>query len=329
MQAPRIAASLVLLAVGLAAPPAGAQPVDPQRVAAAQVLFEQGQAAMDRKDYATACPKLEEVTRILPNGVGGLLILARCYEGSGRLASAWSAYLVAQSAAAQALRPELERQARARVGALKGKLAHLTIRVPEAVRGVPGLAIQRDGTPVGAAQWGTPMPVDRGKHVIVATAPGKQRWQQDLEVAADGAVVGVDVVALTDAPVAPVAPVAADAPRGASPEPPSFWTTRRIAGATVAGGGLVGVVIGAVFGGIAISKKDQSNDGHCQANACDPTGAQLRSDGLSAASVSTGTFVAGAVLLAAGVTLVLVPSGKPVEARVGVGPGALHLSASF
>lgn len=319
--APRIAAPLALLALGLAAPPAAAQPVDPHKLAAAQVLFDQAQAAMDKKDYASACPKLEEVTRVLPNGVGGLLTLARCYEGAGRLASAWSGYLVAQSAAAQAKRPELERQARERVAALKPRLAQLTIKVPQAIRGLPDLAITRDGVSIGPAQWGMPVPVDKGTHVVVAAATGKQRWEREVEVTANGATASIDVDVLADAPAK--AALVAVAPE------PSFWDAQHVAGAAVAGGGLVGVVLGSAFGALAISRKNQSDDGHCVGNACDPTGAQLRSEGLTAASVSTGAFIAGGIALAAGATLLALRLRPPVEARVSVGPGAVRVSAAW
>src|SRR5262245_58809354 len=90
----RTLSSLPLLALCLACPPAAAQQVSPQQRAAAQALFQAARASMDKKDYVTACPKLEEVTRILPDGVGGQFTLAQCYEESGRLASAWRAYLV-------------------------------------------------------------------------------------------------------------------------------------------------------------------------------------------------------------------------------------------
>jgi hypothetical protein len=322
------------LALGLAAPPAGAQPIDPHQAAAAQALFEQAQAAMNKKDYAAACPKLEEVTHLLPNGVGGLFTLAQCYEGAGRLASAWSGYLVAQSAAARAKRADLERRARERVGALKPKLAQLTITVPEAIRGAPGLAITRDDVAVGPAQWATPVPVDKGRHVVVVTATGKQRWEKEVTVPSDGMTVSVDVAVLADAPEALAVT------RPASPDTPSFWTPRRVAGAAVGGVGLVGVVVGSAFGVLAINKKNESNDGHCTGNKCDPTGAALRSDGLSAARVSTGTFIAGALVLGAGVTLLVLPSGKPVTtgrgpdapartARVGVGVGTLDVSVTW
>jgi len=55
---------------------------------------------------------------------------------------------------------------------LKPKLAQLTIVVPEAMRGLPGLEVKRDDVTVGAAQWGVRLPVDKGRHAVVVTATG-------------------------------------------------------------------------------------------------------------------------------------------------------------
>src|SRR5262249_4885544 len=156
----------------------------------------------------------EEVTHILPNGVGGQITLARCYEGAGRLASAWSTFLVAQGAAAQAKRPAEEKQARERVAALKPKLAQLTIVVPEALRGLPGLSIGRAAPPGGAARGGARLPADGGRHALGATAPGKRRGEKPVDAPADGARVSVSVDVLVDAPVESPA---ADKPGPAAP----------------------------------------------------------------------------------------------------------------
>jgi hypothetical protein len=341
----------MLLAIAGAARPAGAQPVDPQKLAAAQALFDQAQAAMDRSDWATACPKLEEVTRLLPNGVGGQLVLAKCYEGAGRLASAWTTYVLAQATAAQAHRSAEEAQARERAEALKPRLARIVIDVSDAARSLPGLSVERDGVAVGAAQWGTPVPVDRGKHVVTAAAAGKQRWEKIVEVTADGADVRVEVAGLVDAktdlppappPAPPVPPVADRPPIVAAPPPPiapppqpaPWWTGVRVGGAVLGGAGIVGIGVGAAAGAVAISKKNQSGP-DCGAsihktdpNACTPAGAQLRSSGLTAASISTGTFVGGAIALAGGVTLLAVGGAGPQAAKAQVGAGLRSIEVS-
>jgi hypothetical protein len=299
---------VVTLALAGAAP-AFAQPVDPQKLAAAQPLFTQAQDAMKANDYAKACPKLEEVTRLLPKGLGGLQTLARCYDRAGRLASAWAAYLVAHNVATQ----EEHRDVEVEKEALEPLLAHITIEVPDVVRALPGLAIERDGVPVGPAQWGTPVAVDKGKHVVVATATGKERWEKPVDVPIDGVDVPVQVAALVDAKSSGL----------------------RTAGYVVGGLGLISTGVGAVFGALAISDKNQSgpycgpNDGSSDPNHCNPMGQKLRSTGLGNAAISTGTFIAGGIVLAGGITLFAVGTAQQSSVRVGVGPRSVEVAGRW
>jgi hypothetical protein len=83
-----------------------------------------------------------------------------------------------------------------------------------------------------------------------------------------------------------------------SPSPPKSAPWRTVG--WVAGGvGLVGIGLGAVFGGVAVADKGAA---HCVNNVCDPG----TLDGMkSAATASTISLVAGGVLLAGGGALVL------------------------
>ncbi len=96
-----LATASLVSASALRASSAFAQPIDARTMATAQALHDQGLKALDAKDYATACPKLEEVVRLVPDGLGARLSLAECYEGADRLASAWTVYLFVESAAAR------------------------------------------------------------------------------------------------------------------------------------------------------------------------------------------------------------------------------------
>lgn len=341
---------IVAAAVALAAPLAHtsgalAQAGDPQRSAAAQALYDQGVAAMDAKDYATACPKLEEVVRLIPEGIGAQLSLAQCYEEAGRLASAWTTYTLAEAAAMKAGQKARTQKAHQSAAALKPKLAALTIDVPEATRGLPGLDIQRDGFPVGRAQWGAPIPADRGSHVIVVNAAGKKRWEKTIDVTSDGAAVSVVIEGLEDVEPAPAAVKApASAPRkpkeakvpAASPTrapAPTSLGAQRIAGIAVGGLGLAGLGVGAFFGARAIAKKDASDaDDHCNsADRCDDVGLALRAEGLTAARISTALVIAGGVAVAGGVTLfVTAPRGSATgEVKASIGPQGLWLSGTW
>ena len=54
-----------------------ARAADPERVLAAQALYDQATAEMEAKDYPSACSKLEEVTRLVPEGLGAKLTLGQ------------------------------------------------------------------------------------------------------------------------------------------------------------------------------------------------------------------------------------------------------------
>ena len=102
----------------------------------------------------------------------------------------------------------------------------------------------------------------------------------------------------------------------------------RTVGFVVGGVGIASIAVGSVLGLMAISKNSDSNaNGHCDASGCDAAGTSLRNTSLSDATVSTITFVAGGVLAAAGVVLVLAaPHAKsPTTGRLELRPaGAPH-----
>lgn len=208
---------------------------DPNALARAKAIYQEATQAMDAKDFTVACPKLERVVRLVPQGVGARLDLARCYRDAGKLASAYTNYRLAESLAAAAARPERE-QARREGEALKSKLAKLTIAVTQGVRAAAGLEIQCNGVLVGAAEWGAAVPVDKGHHVIVATATWKRAWEKTIDVDADGSNVTVTIDAMVDTSAAapegnpaakPPSPAIVQAPppeRGADAAPPEART---------------------------------------------------------------------------------------------------------
>lgn len=87
--------------------------------------------------------------------------------------------------------------------------------------------------------------------------------------------------------------------------------TLRYVGYGALGLGIVGLGVGAVFGLVTISKK---NDLDCDASGGCASGPL--SDARKTATISDVAFVAGGALAAAGVTLVLLSPSRKVEARV-------------
>jgi len=319
--------------------------------AAAQALFNQARRAMAEQKYAEACPKLEESLR-LEYGLGTLLNLADCEEHAGKLASAWTKFLELASKARAAGQLERARIGRERAAALEPKLSNLVIEVPVDSR-VEGLQVQRDGTPIGAAQWGTPIPADAGSHAIVASAPGHRSWTAKVSVT-DGATtarVTVPALAVEAPPPFPVATASAAASSseasskralGASSEPASSSrglglpkTLAIVSGAV----GLAGVGVGSYFGLKSISDHSdvtsQSASAGCKTmgsvTGCSGPGASnvvnLAGEARTAGTLSTAGFIVGGVALAGAVVLwVAAPgmeSGAAVRAQVGVGPGSM------
>jgi hypothetical protein len=324
------------------------QPGTPESVQLAQALYDAAVKEIGAKRFDTACPKLEEAVRLVPAGVGAKLTLAECYEGAGRLASAWSAYGIAASAAQNANQKDRQKLAEERAAALKPRLGMLTVSVPAAVGALPGVTIQRDGVTIGPAQWGVPLPADSGKHVIAVTATGRQRTEKAADLA-DGAKVVLEV----PEPLAPSPTVSATstanataAPTATATAPPAVQSSpRRTVGMVVTGAGALGLVAGAVAGGMAISLRGQSDASGCLPdNHCAPgsAGIDLRRQSLSAGDWSTALFVGGGVAAAAGVVLWLTAPGPqaapnpgaargqaPARAAIRVGPASFSFEQQF
>jgi hypothetical protein len=338
--APRIVcAALALTLMPLSA--AHAQSSDLEKRAAAQALFEDGRRLTGEGKHAQACPKFAESNKLDP-AIGTLFYLAECFENTGKLASAWTLYVDVADQARAAGQADRATFARTRAEALRPRLSRLTIVVSDAARSTPGLKVQRDGVAVGQAQWGTTIPVDAGKHVVVATAPSRRKFEATIEVKAEGEDLSVTVPALVDPTTAPeVGPAAAPplAPTSGAPEappdqpPPSGTSPLRTAGFVVGGVGVAGIVIGTVAGIVAMGAQSDSDE-HCDSDdACDPTGLTLRDDAISAATVSTVAFVVGGVALGAGVVLVLASPRKDAPGagtlKLGLGPSGATLAGRW
>ena len=75
-----------------------AEPTRPEakadREVAAQALYDSATVLMDAHDYANACAKLEEVTHLVPDGLGARLTLADCYEREKKWEQARAAWQI-------------------------------------------------------------------------------------------------------------------------------------------------------------------------------------------------------------------------------------------
>ncbi len=302
----RASAAALAIAIVLAASGARAQ----NSAAIAEGLFRDGKKLLDEKRYAEACPKFEESARIDPSS-GVKLALGICYEGVGKLASAWGAYLDTITLARRDGRKDREKAASERADALEPKLAHVTFEVPPDVARLSGVVLKEDGVVIGAAAW-TKAPIDAGPHTLEVTAPGKRPYSASFEVkAADSTTVRVPE--LEDAP----APVALGEPAPV----PIETTTHPLStyGFVALGVGAASIVAGSILGGVAIADAGDVRK-LCSPPTCSNAAAVAEnSTAATLADWSTVTFIVGGVCLAASVVLFLV-KGKRTAAAAALQP---------
>jgi len=295
--------------------------------ATAQELFQQAKELMLAGKTADACAKFAAAADLVQT-VGVRLNLATCYEKIGRTASAWTRYDEALTIAERSGDTAAAQLARSSQDALKPHLSYLAVTVSKDAAAVLQLGVLRDGQNVPAAAWGIPVPVDPGDHEIKAIAPGHKAWSTTLNVKGEGmhAEVQVPVLAVEAGPPVEIAPAHPAAP---SPEAPSTQKGGLFSGpggtqrAIAVGGAAAGVIalgVGAIFGSQMLAKKsdyqqNEGSNGQCANLECQTSSANAYTDG----NVATVGFIAGGVLVAAGVVLWLTApssSSKPTSAAM-------------
>ncbi|HEX4478015.1 MAG TPA: hypothetical protein VH142_23165 [Polyangiaceae bacterium] len=296
-------------------------------IASAEALFDEGRKLMQSGQYSEACAKFESSQKLDP-GVGTMLNLADCYEKVGKTATAWAEFREAISAAHTAGSADRATIAQQRAAALEPKLSYVTIV------GWKGqtVVVTRDGTPVDAAMVGAAIPVDPGRHVIEASAPGKRTWSTSVDVGANGDRVSVSVPILPDeagaAPV-PVSPPPPSTEPASSAEQHPGSTQRTVA--IVAGSvGVAGVVVGTIFG-IRASSKWSDAKSHCDPYPyCGASGVDAANSARSSANIATVAFIVGAAGIAGGAVLwFTAPRATEGPVALGIGPGNLLVRGRF
>jgi len=291
-----------------------ARAADPRDAAAAEALFEEAKTLLEHGDHAAACPKFAESYRLDP-ATGALFALALCHERAGKLATAWVEFIETAARANADRNTEREEAARQRASALEPRLSFVGIRVDPATLGLAGLTILRDGVPLGPAAYGTSLPVDPGRHVVRAEAPGYAPWEASFEIGDAPQRAALQVPALVALPVAPaiVPPKPPPSKPLPAPSPGTFeMTPLRLGGVALGAAGVASLGFAAAATFRALDKKASSND-TCDAGGCDEGGHDDRVAAQEAAIWATAGAISGAVLLGAGAVLYVL--GKPEASR--------------
>lgn len=310
----RVARSIALALVvsaGTVSSIASAQdaPVDPAAEARSQ--YQQGTQAFQQKRYAEAAVHFEAAAAYRVNAVT-LYTAGLAWDLASRSERAADAF--ARALEVPGLDAKQTQTAKDRLAQLEKSLGTLTVTGPE------GTKVQLDQfseAPVPARLHAAP-----GVHTLSIRMPGKPIERKDvtLEIGKTTSYEVKEEVKPEEPAPPPPPPAEPEPTPPPPPPPPPFWTLRRVIGVGVGGVGLAALGATAVLGINANGAKDAYDAG--------PT----REGFDHASSLETWTnvmLVSGAVLLAGGVALVLVPEKNDASVRVSGGPGSVVVGGTF
>lgn len=322
-------AALFVASLSLAAPAFAQSDADR---ATARSLGQEGQTALDAKDYAKAADLFERAEKLF-HAPTLMLGKARAYVGVKRLVEAQETYnrMVREGVPPNA--PDAFKKA---VEDAKREVAELEPRVPSVVitvAGPPEPTVTVDGKPVPVAALGVKRAIDPGPHEVVASSPGWKEARAKVDVK-EGQSPKVELKLEKDpnAAAAPPAKSAAPAPsdgKVAPPPPTEPAAAPSKTGAYVAlGVGGLGIVLGTVFGLSAKSKHDDLTS-QCQSGQCPDSAKGLHDDYKKAGLFSTIGFGVGIVGVGVGTALLLTSPKAPTTATLRLGPGGAMVTGSF
>lgn len=302
-----------------------------QDLAAAEALFNKGLEEMQKGNFKVGCPALAESHRLDPRA-GTLFTLAECEAKAGKVATAVARY-EDYLRAFERLDPAAQERQRARADAAHAKKAELAPLVPVLTLKLPasapsGTVVTRDGVALSGPAIGLPLPFDPGDHVVTTQAPGGPVHEHRVKLALKERRTVELVVDAVPVAAVPVAPVATPAPASEAPVAPAHTepsaqdsgpSPRRI-GAYVAGGvGVIGLVAGAVTGGMVLGKKGDIEDGCVDEGGeqrCNAVGADALDSAQTLGLVSTIGFGVGIAGLGAAAVLLFTDSAGQESATL-------------
>ncbi len=293
----------------------------------ADALFTQAKRALAEGRVAEACTLFAESQRLDPGG-GTLYNLARCHEREGKTATAHAELVEALALARGAHRLDAEETVQVALRELEPRLSRLRVRVDEATAPAD-LVVELDGRALGRDRIGLDLPLDPGPHAVAARAAGRDPFAVRVDLGPDGdrREVLVRFVPPAAAPPPPTVPRPAT-PLAKAPAPPPPGDRASSAGPYVLGAvGLAGVAVGAVLGGVAMSRWGDAK-ALCPARECaDPAGVDASTSAKGFATGSTVAFAVGLGSLGAAVAWKLLAPRGAASGKGGASVAALAGSA--
>lgn len=270
----------------------------------AEALFVEGAALLDQGDLAGACSKLEAAVELTHrDALGGMLVLAECYERSGKLASAWGLFSEVAGKARASGQADRATEADARYQALTPRLHKVSLELAKDAQALPGLSVLINGAEQPLAVLASPIPVDAGALVVRVSATGRKATEVSFNVPQSPGLSKL---------VLPVPSEPENTALTQVSEEPSFWGAQRVAGLSVAALGVVTTGVGFVLGGVASSNYGTAlEQEHCAGEPllCDDITAIESARTLG--DVATGLVFGGLGVAAVGVVVLLTGEDAP------------------
>lgn len=323
-----------MVVVALSAGPAWSQAPDEATRTAARALGTAGVEAFEAGDMTAASDKLEKAYQLLKVPSLGLWS-ARALEKRGLLVEALTRYLEASSMQVPGGEAAVQHKAQAdaeREGtALKARVPRVVISLEGAEPSEVTLTI--DGKSVSSSVIGTPRLLNPGPHVVEVSRGNDRARAKVTAVEGEELPLVVRLSSAGNAAAAetPIAGTSGPQPLDAGNTRESGSSIRPTLGWVALGVGAAGLAVGVGTGLAAKGKRTTLDEsGVCQADRC-PSAKQAEVDSLNTfRTISTISFVAGGVLAAAGVTLLLTaPSKSGPSAALQVAPTSLELRGRF
>jgi hypothetical protein len=280
---------------------------------AADQLYDDAKKLMDEGKAAEACPKLEESMRLDPAD-GTELRLATCYEMIGRYATSWSLYRSALTKAKKANNAQRIEYATAHIAIVEPKRSKVTLVVAPGAN-VPGLVVKLDEDTIGAAAFGSALPVDPGTHRVSVSAPGKNTWETKVEIGPEKTEKSVQIPQLEDAPASNAAPTPGETSHGWAPY--------------VVGGAGVLFLGGAIAARLVVSGAQDTRRGECatqRTQTCDDNNVSTIKTWDKLSYVFGGLAVVG---LGVSVILYTTSGSSSSASKVGAGPTTIAGAPAF
>ena len=337
---------LLIASLGIALISSAPSAQTPEDKETARVLFGDGMVLRDeQKKPADAEKKIEQAWKLLQTPIIGLE-LGRTKMQLGHLIEARELFANVGKMPVKPNESKATRDARDEaakmIDAVSARIAGVTITVNHAPES--GFSIKVDGVDFNLAALGVSRKMDPGAHTIVFEQPNRapQTLSLDLKDAENRAVSFDYDVTAASAPSASAAPSAQPAPTASASAStttsPSTASSSQgapfpVAGVVVGGVGVLSLAAAGVFA--LLGNSDWSNANKtCQSSSqsCDATGRSWQQKAVSMADATTVTLIAGGVLLAAGVGIVVFTShsseSSPKTSLL-VTPGGLSVVGRF